>query len=49
MTVEGTGIQGMRDRLDTVDGRLDLSSSPGAGTTVRGRVPVRAEARLAPA
>jgi signal transduction histidine kinase len=30
----------MRDRLSTVDGRLTVRSSPGAGTTVAGRVHV---------
>ena len=34
------GLTGMRDRLSTVDGRLTVRSSPGAGTTVAGRVHV---------
>jgi signal transduction histidine kinase len=36
----GTGLQGMVDRLEAIGGRLTMSSSPGAGTTVEGRVPV---------
>ena len=36
----GTGLQGMADRLDAVGGSLDVTSRPGAGTTVSGRIPV---------
>jgi signal transduction histidine kinase len=36
----GTGLQGMADRLDAIGGSLGLESSPGAGTTVTGRVPL---------
>ena len=36
----GTGVQGMADRLDAIGGRLTISSTPGEGTTVLGRVPV---------
>lgn len=35
---QGTGIQGMRDRLEAIGGHLDVSSSAGSGTTVEGRV-----------
>jgi signal transduction histidine kinase len=35
----GTGLQGMADRLATVGGRLEVDSSPGSGTTVRGSIP----------
>jgi signal transduction histidine kinase len=38
--VDGTGLQGMADRLDAIGGKLDVSSAPGTGTTVTGRVPV---------
>jgi signal transduction histidine kinase len=34
----GTGIQGMRDRLEAIDGSLEVSSGPG-GTAVSGNVP----------
>jgi signal transduction histidine kinase len=33
------GILGMRERLETFGGRLDVESSPGKGTTVRGLLP----------
>jgi signal transduction histidine kinase len=36
----GTGTQGMADRLAALGGELRVDSSPGAGTTVTGRVPV---------
>jgi signal transduction histidine kinase len=37
----GSGLQGIADRLSAVGGALELRSSPGRGTTVAGRVPVR--------
>jgi signal transduction histidine kinase len=36
----GTGIQGIRDRISVFGGDAEIESSPGHGTTVRGRVPV---------
>lgn len=36
----GTGLQGMADRLAAQGGTLDITSSPGAGTTVSGRIPI---------
>jgi signal transduction histidine kinase len=39
-TDHGTGLQGMADRLDAIEGTLEVSSAPGRGTRVRGRVPV---------
>jgi signal transduction histidine kinase len=36
----GTGLRGLADRLDALGGRIDVTSTPGAGTTVRARVPV---------
>ncbi|HSL11933.1 MAG TPA: hypothetical protein VLA82_11525 [Actinomycetota bacterium] len=36
----GTGVQGTIDRLDSVGGRLDLTSEPGIGTTAEGMVPI---------
>jgi signal transduction histidine kinase len=41
----GSGLQGMADRLEAVGGSLDVSSSPGTGTTVAGHVPVATERR----
>ncbi len=37
---EGSGITGMRDRLAAVGGVLSVDSAPGAGTRIRGRVPL---------
>ena len=34
----GTGLQGMRDRLEALGGTFEIDSSPGAGTTVRGTI-----------
>jgi signal transduction histidine kinase len=42
----GSGLQGMADRLAAVGGSLDVRSAPGRGTTVSGRVPVGADRRL---
>ncbi len=36
----GTGLQGMADRLEAIGGALSVTSDPGAGTTISGRVPV---------
>ena len=36
----GTGVQGMVDRLDAVGGSLEISSEPGRGTSVEGVVPI---------
>jgi signal transduction histidine kinase len=40
VTTYGTGLQGMADRLEALGGILSVTSSPGAGTTVVGKVPV---------
>ena len=37
----GMGLQGMADRLDAIGGTLEVTSVPGSGTTVTGRLPVR--------
>jgi signal transduction histidine kinase len=39
-TSKGTGLQNMADRLDALGGSIEIESSPGAGTTVTGRIPV---------
>lgn len=36
----GTGLMNMRDRMAVVGGTLEISSSPGRGTRVRGSIPV---------
>jgi signal transduction histidine kinase len=38
--VGGTGLQGLADRIAALDGRLEVESPPGGGTTVRARIPV---------
>ena len=35
----GSGLTNMRDRLDAVDGVLEMTSSPAAGTRIAGRIP----------
>ncbi|MDP9225369.1 MAG: GAF domain-containing sensor histidine kinase [Actinomycetota bacterium] len=37
-TGHGTGLRGMADRLDAIGGNLEVSSEPGRGTLVRGRI-----------
>jgi signal transduction histidine kinase len=39
----GTGITNMSDRLQAFGGDLEIVSTPGVGTTVRGRVPAGAQ------
>jgi signal transduction histidine kinase len=36
----GSGLRGLRDRVDALDGRLELDSPPGGGTTVTIELPV---------
>ena len=43
-TSYGSGLQGMADRLSALGGSLAVRSAGGEGTTVRGTLPVRAEA-----
>jgi len=38
--VKGAGTQNMRDRVEALGGTLTISSAPGHGTTVTGRIPV---------
>jgi signal transduction histidine kinase len=40
----GTGLQGIADRLQALDGRLEIRSRLGEGTVVSGRVPVASSA-----
>lgn len=37
---QGAGLTNMRDRIEAVEGRLEVLSREGRGTTVRGFVPV---------
>ena len=36
---QGSGLRGLSDRVAALDGRLDLTSADGDGTTVRARIP----------
>jgi len=47
-TSYGTGLQGMADRLEAIGGHLEVTSAPGEGTTVAGRVPVPVESTATP-
>ncbi len=40
----GFGVLGMRERVELLDGGLEIDSSPGAGTTVRATLPVQRRA-----
>jgi PAS domain S-box-containing protein len=40
----GSGLRGLADRLAALDGTLSVESPPGAGTRVRGDIPVRPHA-----
>jgi signal transduction histidine kinase len=35
----GTGLRGLVDRLAVIEGRLEIDSPPGEGTTIRARIP----------
>jgi signal transduction histidine kinase len=39
----GTGVQGIRDRISVFGGDATIESTPGSGTTVHGRVPIESE------
>jgi signal transduction histidine kinase len=36
----GSGLRGLRDRVEALDGRLELDSPPGGGTTLTVEIPV---------
>ncbi|CAN5590502.1 sensor histidine kinase [soil metagenome] len=40
----GSGLRGLRDRVDALGGRLDIASAPGAGTRLAAEVPLGGEA-----
>ena len=35
----GSGLRGLADRVEALGGRLEIESAPGAGTSVRARIP----------
>ena len=37
----GSGLCGLRDRVETLDGRLAIASGPGSGTVLRAELPLR--------
>jgi signal transduction histidine kinase len=37
----GTGLRGLADRVEALDGRLDVDSPSGTGTRVSARLPLR--------
>ncbi len=37
---QGSGLSGLRDRVEAMDGRLAVASPPGGGTRVRATLPV---------
>ncbi|MGH2654325.1 MAG: sensor histidine kinase [Actinomycetota bacterium] len=39
-TPKGAGLQNMADRLEAIGGTLKVASTPGAGTTISGSIPV---------
>jgi signal transduction histidine kinase len=44
---EGSGLQGLRDRVAALDGELTVISPPGEGTLIRARIPRHAEPPVA--
>ncbi len=38
----GSGLRGLRDRIDALDGSITVTSRPGHGTTISVRIPLRA-------
>ena len=43
----GRGLQNMKDRIEALGGAVDVDSTPGGGTRLRGRLPVRVEVPIA--
>jgi signal transduction histidine kinase len=40
---EGYGLQSMRERVEGLDGRLQIDSAPGGGTKIVAKIPLGAE------
>jgi signal transduction histidine kinase len=40
-TPPGSGLTNMRDRVEALGGSVEVTSRPGEGTLVRGRIPVQ--------
>ena len=40
----GTGLVGLKDRVEALGGRIFLDSPPGAGTSLRAELPLTASA-----
>jgi signal transduction histidine kinase len=40
-TQSGGGLHGLRDRVDALDGQIEISSPPGGGTAVTVEIPLR--------
>jgi signal transduction histidine kinase len=36
---QGTGLRGLADRLAVIEGRLEVESERGRGTTIRAQIP----------
>jgi signal transduction histidine kinase len=36
----GTGLRGLADRLEAIEGQLEIRSAPGGGTTLRATMPL---------
>ena len=36
---KGSGLRGLADRMAVLEGRLDVESEPGRGTTVKASIP----------
>ena len=37
----GSGLRGLKDRVDALDGKIELESPPGVGTTLTVEIPLR--------
>jgi signal transduction histidine kinase len=37
----GSGLWGLRDRVETLDGSLEIESAPGRGTLIRAGIPLQ--------